>query len=70
DRGPGIAPEQMKHLFEPFHTTKLGGTGLGLALSKQIMDKHRAEIRIEPAVGGGTIARLIFSVHQFNNGDK
>jgi len=63
DRGPGIPPEQMKRLFEPFHTTKLGGTGLGLALSKQIMDKHKAEIRIEPAVGGGTIARLLFPIH-------
>ncbi len=63
DRGPGIPPEQMKHLFEPFHTTKLGGTGLGLALSKQIMDKHKGEIRIEPAVGGGTIARLLFPIH-------
>lgn len=62
DRGPGIPPEQMKHLFEPFHTTKVGGTGLGLALSKQIMDRHKAEIRVEPAVGGGTIARLIFPV--------
>lgn len=61
DRGPGIPPETMKHLFEPFFTTKSGGTGLGLALSKQIMDKHKGEIRIEPAVGGGTIARLIFS---------
>jgi PAS domain S-box-containing protein len=60
DRGPGIPTEVQKHLFEPFHTTKEGGTGLGLALSKQIMDKHNAEIRIEPAVGGGTIARLIF----------
>lgn len=64
DRGPGISPEQMKHLFEPFHTTKLGGTGLGLALSKQIMDRHQAEIRVESAVGGGTIARLIFPITQ------
>lgn len=69
DRGPGIPPEHLRHLFEPFHTTKVGGTGLGLALSKQIMDKHRAEIRIEPAVGGGTIARLIFSVVQQSSGD-
>ncbi len=61
DRGAGIPSETMKHLFEPFFTTKSGGTGLGLALSKQIMDKHKGEIRIEPAVGGGTIARLIFS---------
>ncbi|MER3522552.1 MAG: hypothetical protein C4326_00430 [Ignavibacteria bacterium] len=69
DRGPSIPPEQLRHLFEPFHTTKVGGTGLGLALSKQIMDKHRAEIRIEPAVGGGTIARLIFPVVQQSSGD-
>jgi PAS domain S-box-containing protein len=62
DRGPGIPLDVQKHLFEPFHTTKESGTGLGLALSKQIMDKHNAEIRIEPAVGGGTIARLIFPV--------
>jgi signal transduction histidine kinase len=52
----------MKYLFEPFYTTKHGGTGLGLALSKQIMDKHQAEIRVESAIGGGTIARLIFPV--------
>ncbi len=63
DRGPGIPADTMKHLFEPFFTTKSEGTGLGLALSKQIMDKHKGEIRIEPAVGGGTIARLIFSVN-------
>ncbi len=63
DRGPGLSQESMKHLFEPFHTTKKGGTGLGLALSKQIMDKHNAEIKIEPAVGGGTIARLIFPLN-------
>ncbi len=62
DRGPGISPEAAKHLFEPFHTTKSGGTGLGLALSKQIIDKHHGEIRVEPAVGGGTIARLLFPV--------
>ncbi len=61
DRGPGMPAETLKHLFEPFFTTKSGGTGLGLALSKQIMDKHKGEIRIEPAVGGGTVARLIFS---------
>lgn len=62
DRGAGIPGDLQKHLFEPFYTTKEGGTGLGLALSKQIMDKHNGEIRIEPAVGGGTIARLIFPV--------
>lgn len=69
DRGPGIPQDQMKHLFEPFRTTKVGGTGLGLALSKQIMEKHKAEIRIEPAVGGGTIARLIFPIEEPSYGE-
>jgi PAS domain S-box-containing protein len=60
DHGPGISAEQRKHLFEQFRTTKAGGTGLGLALSKQIMDRHRGEIHIDPAPGGGTIVRILF----------
>ncbi|HTY60335.1 MAG TPA: ATP-binding protein [Bacteroidota bacterium] len=60
DRGAGISPEQAGQIFESFRTTKAGGTGLGLALSKFIMDRHNAEIRIEPAVGGGTIVKLVF----------
>jgi PAS domain S-box-containing protein len=64
DNGPGIPQEQLKYIFEPFQTTKAGGTGLGLALSKHIMDQHNAELAIEPTLGGGTIARLIFPVTQ------
>ncbi|HUI66094.1 MAG TPA: ATP-binding protein [Bacteroidota bacterium] len=60
DRGQGIPPDQVKQIFESFRTTKAGGTGLGLALSKYIMDRHNAEIRIEPAVGGGTLVKLVF----------
>ena len=60
DRGAGIPPDQVRQIFESFRTTKAGGTGLGLALSKFIMDSHRAEIRIEAAVGGGTLVRLVF----------
>jgi PAS domain S-box-containing protein len=60
DRGAGIPPDQVKQIFESFRTTKAGGTGLGLALSKFIMDRHHAEIRIEAAVGGGTLVRLVF----------
>lgn len=64
DCGVGISPEQTKNLFKQFRTTKRGGTGLGLALSKQIMDRHNGEIRIEPAPGAGTIVRLIFPIHR------
>jgi PAS domain S-box-containing protein len=60
DTGIGIPPERMADLFEPLRTTKPGGTGLGLALSKRILDRHNAEIQIEPAEGGGTMVRLIF----------
>jgi len=63
DHGAGIPQEQRKRLFEQFHTTKAGGTGLGLALSKQIMDTHNGMIRIDPAPGGGTIARIVFPIH-------
>jgi signal transduction histidine kinase len=62
DRGAGIPPDHVKQIFESFRTTKAGGTGLGLALSKFIMDRHNAEIRIEPAVGGGTIVKLVFPI--------
>ena len=62
DRGAGIPPDHVKQIFESFRTTKAGGTGLGLALSKFIMDRHNAEIRVEPAVGGGTIVKLVFPI--------
>jgi PAS domain S-box-containing protein len=62
DRGAGIPADQVQQIFESFRTTKAGGTGLGLALSKFIMDRHQAEIRIEPAVGGGTLVKLVFPI--------
>jgi PAS domain S-box-containing protein len=62
DSGEGISPEIMPHLFEPFYTTKdANGTGLGLWVSKGIIDKHDGEVTVRTrraagAVGaGGTI---------------
>jgi PAS domain S-box-containing protein len=68
DSGPGIRPEDIPHLFELLRTTKAGGTGIGLALSKHIMDRHRGEISLEPHPEGGTLARLIFTTTLENNG--
>lgn len=51
DYGCGIPEEQSKHLFEPFRTTKPGGTGLGLTLTKYILDRHGAHIAVLPADG-------------------
>ena len=63
DYGKGISADQRKHLFEQFYTTKKGGTGLGLTISRQIMEKHRGEIRFAVPEGGGTLVRLLFPIH-------
>lgn len=48
DQGPGIPSEVRAHLFEPFFTTKHDGTGLGLAVARQIVETHGGNIAIEP----------------------
>ncbi len=54
DRGAGVAPSLRKRLFDPFFSTKARGTGLGLAVSKQIVDEHHGRIRLLNRPGGGT----------------
>ena len=49
DHGPGLGPEQRQRLFEPFYTTKTKGTGLGMAITKRIVEAHGGRI----AVGEG-----------------
>ncbi|MGH2592909.1 MAG: sensor histidine kinase, partial [Anaerolineae bacterium] len=53
DAGPGINPEEAKKIFEPFYTTKRSGTGLGLAVSYGIIQRHGGEITVESAPGRG-----------------
>lgn len=56
DNGPGIHPDELPHIFRPFHTTKhrSSGTGLGLAVSRDIVRRHHGELRAESEVGRGT----------------
>jgi two-component system NtrC family sensor kinase len=54
DTGVGISEEVRERLFEPFFTTKGNGTGLGLAVSRQILQAHTGSIRCEARPGGGT----------------
>jgi two-component system NtrC family sensor kinase len=54
DSGVGIAPDDLKNIFEPFYTTKPDGTGLGLAVSHNIILGHHGHFTVESAVGKGT----------------
>jgi signal transduction histidine kinase len=60
DRGAGIAGEHLSHLFEAFFTTKERGLGMGLAISKGIIDAHDGRIGAENDPEGG--ARVWFRV--------
>ena len=59
DRGPGIAPEIQRQLFNPFFTTKAGGTGLGLPISVRIVEEHGGTIEVQNRQGGGATFRVL-----------
>lgn len=58
DSGPGLAPEVKDKIFEPFYSTKEGGTGLGLATVDRIIYHHRGKIEVDSRVGHGTTMRV------------
>lgn len=53
DSGPGITADQQRHLFAPFHSSKEKGMGLGLSISRSIVEGHGGRIWVEPADIGG-----------------
>lgn len=58
DRGVGIAPADLAHVFDPYFTTKRGGTGLGLPIAKNIVEGLGGTITISSVVGRGTEVHL------------
>lgn len=62
DTGPGIAPEIAAQLFQPFITTKRHGMGVGLSISRTIIESHGGRLWAEPNPGGGTIFRLTLKI--------
>jgi signal transduction histidine kinase len=68
DNGPGIPPEHRSRLFDPFFTAKDGGTGLGLALAKKIVDAHGGTIEVGGEPGRG--AEFVVSVPKTRPGGE
>lgn len=60
DNGPGIGRETQTHIFDPFFTTSDEGTGLGLYITKEVIESNRAKIRHIPPPTGGTCFRIHF----------
>lgn len=59
DNGSGMSSEQLAHLFEPFRSGKAQGVGLGLYLSRQIIEQHRGQIEIGSQPGKGTTVTVL-----------
>lgn len=71
DSGPGIAPDIAPDLFKPFTTSKAGGMGIGLSISKRIVEAHGGEMKVSESPLGG--ARFSFTLPAYNgnyHGDR
>ena len=62
DNGCGIPSDKLSEIFVPFFTTKADGNGIGLSLSRQIMQMHGAWIRCQSVEGKGTSFNLTFPI--------
>jgi signal transduction histidine kinase len=62
DTGPGLSPESLERLFDAFYTTKPGGMGMGLSISRSIVEAHGGRIWASRADGPGTAIRFTLPV--------
>ena len=59
DNGPGIDPQMMESLFDPFATNRISGTGLGLAIARNAIRSHRGDIQARNRPEGGACFTVI-----------
>jgi signal transduction histidine kinase len=62
DNGPGVSPELAQRIFEPFVTSKGSGMGLGLTISRSIVEAHGGRLGYAPHAGGGSVFRVTLPV--------
>ncbi|MFH1690821.1 MAG: ATP-binding protein [Candidatus Eisenbacteria bacterium] len=62
DNGPGIPKEIMSKLFVPFFTTRKAGSGLGMAVTRRIMENHGGSVSVDSEMGKGTTVSLLIPI--------
>ncbi|MCP5003170.1 MAG: GAF domain-containing protein [Planctomycetes bacterium] len=62
DTGKGMSQEEVQKIFDPFYTTKQGGTGVGLAVCFKIIENHGGKVLVESECGKGTTMSLLFPI--------
>jgi C4-dicarboxylate-specific signal transduction histidine kinase len=67
DCGPGIAPDDAEHIFDPFYSTKGGGLGVGLSISRDIVEAHGGRLSLAPNEGGGCVFKFTLPVAKGGN---
>ena len=63
DSGPGFKPDEMKHLFDAFYTTKPSGMGMGLSICRSIIEAHGGRLWASPNELGGAVFQFTVPAH-------
>lgn len=63
DNGPGIDAARVEQIWTPFHTSKVNGTGLGLPITRKVVETHGGSIEVESQIGVGTEFRVVLPKH-------
>jgi signal transduction histidine kinase len=66
DSGPGIDPSRLGNIFDAFVTTKSHGMGLGLAICRMIVERHKGRLVVSPGIPCGSIFRVVLPIETAN----
>lgn len=70
DTGPGIGEESMEKVFDPYFSTKMHGSGIGLSISRKIVEQHEGSIGIESTPGEGTRVNILLPQYGIDEDDN
>jgi signal transduction histidine kinase len=68
DSGVGVEKEKLDKVFEPFFTTKSRGLGLGLALTRKVIEEHGGKVQFDSVPGEGSVVTLHFPLEEEQRG--